>query len=281
MRSRYLLDVLSARAWWVVVGTIVVGASALIVALLLPRTYVAEARVLVSGSDSGMAILGRGTGSTSLQPERDMATEARLVESRPVASTATSEANLNMTAADLLDALVVSPVGQTNILAIRASARTPEDAARIANAVSQAYIESSTQQKRDSIGRVADKVEARLEVLGASIQALRKKGSGKASKTGNQTIQESIDQKSIDRYSVLALQLDQMRLSQESATGSGRLVSDASADPEAFSPNPRRAGLLGLLVGFLISVATVLMMSPSVEAGESDTEKAPRAESAD
>lgn len=270
MKLRFGLSRVGRGLGLVVIGALVAGTVAFLLSLAVPRSYVSEARLIVHGSDPGLSALRREAGANSVRPERDMATEAELVQRAAIARAAIRRAHLNLSVNEVLDAIEVAPVTQTNILAVRAHSGTPEEAARIANAVATAYVDTSATEERATVARAADQVEARLKVLAASINRARSAGARSASDLGVEGPNQSVD-----RYAALSAQLDQMRISQAAVAGQVQVSSRALPDPDGFTPNPRGVGILGVLAGLLVGAAAWAAIS----SGERGPEEAIRAES--
>jgi tyrosine-protein kinase len=141
-----------------VLGSILGG-----VAIVVTRspTYTARARLLVTPVERGEAgDLGLPLLQEHGDPTRTIETAAAVVENRDVAGAAAADLGGRRTAADVLEAVDVSPQGQTNVLDVRAIADDPETAAALANAYANAVIEV----RGDAVRQAAD------EAIGA-IQA--------------------------------------------------------------------------------------------------------------
>ncbi len=274
MRPNEILDVLRANERTIKLAALLVGGLALLVSLMVPKVYSAETQILVSSRNAGLVAAGLDGGAPSSQPERDLSTQAEILRSTPVLAKAIKEFGLSVTPKDLQKSLEISPVAQTDILVVRATARTPEAAAKTANAVAQAYIRTSAWQDKESIRRAGNQVQTRVELLDQTIQGLRRKlkPSSVATAPGDPRFMEAVS-----RFSELSRKLDQVRISQETATGAGVVMSAAVADPEEYAPRPILIGLVGMLVGGLVSVAAVLLMSPVIESDAHEAGETPSA----
>lgn len=245
MELRDYLNVIRARRGLIVLATVVVATVALAVSLIQPKVYEAEARVLISEKDTGAALFGTVLPELSSQPERALQTQVQLIEVRPVAEASIRALGLKESPDQLLERVSVAGIGQTNVVSIKAEARTPREAAQIANTMASEYVVASQQRKRSTIKDAADEVEERLEqarreilALGREIQASDKSDELRAELqilTGT--------------YTTLAEKLEQLRINERLEAGSGVVVQEAVVEGEPVSPRPLRNAVLGLLIG--------------------------------
>lgn len=255
MELRDYLNVIRARRGVIILATAIVASVALVVSLIQPSIYEAEAKVLISEKDTGAALLGTVIPELSSQPERALQTQVQLVEVRPVAEASIKQLNLEMTADDLLADVTVASVGQTNIVSIKAQADSPEQAAEIANSMAEQYVEASRARKRASIKEAADEVEQRLEQARAEILALgrRLQASGRSDELAAEL------QIATGTYTTLAEQLEQLRINERLESGSGTVVQPAVVNTDPVEPQPLRNTALGLLVGLVFGVGMAFL----------------------
>lgn len=245
MELRDYLNVIRARRGVIILATVIVASVALVVSLIQPSVYEAEAKVLISEKDTGAALLGTVIPELSSQPERALQTQVQLVEVRPVAEATIKQLNLEMTADELLADVTVASVGQTNIVSIKAQADSPEQAADIANSMAEQYVEASRARKRASIKEAADEVEQRLEQARADILALgrRLQASGRSDELAAEL------QIATGTYTTLAEQLEQLRINERLESGSGTVVQEAVPTASPVSPQPLRNATIGFAIG--------------------------------
>jgi Mrp family chromosome partitioning ATPase len=109
-------------------------ASALAYSLTQPTTYMATAEVLVQRYTAGSSI-----GSTT-PTEADMATEAQLVASAPVADSVRRTLQIGAPRDVLLSNLSVEQVGTSAFLAVNYASSDPATAVAVANAFSRSFV---------------------------------------------------------------------------------------------------------------------------------------------
>jgi len=140
------------RWWWLLVASIVVGAAvAFGVSTLLTPSYRATTTLLVSQQQTpGVVQLN------DLQASERLATTfSRLVTVRPVIERALSDGGLTMTAEELASRITVDNPRTTQLLEVNATASDPIEAARLANAVAEAFIVTNTEVLNSSPGVVS------------------------------------------------------------------------------------------------------------------------------
>ncbi len=255
MELRDYLNVLRARRGIIVTAVFVVFSVSLLVSLLQPAVYEAEAKVLVSERDSGAAIFGTVLPELSSQPERALQTQVQLVSLRPIAEKTITTLGLEEEPDVLLERVTVAAIGQTNLISIKVSASTPEEAAAIANEMANAYVEASRERKRVALRDAADEVETRLNVARDEILDLgeRLRDSGKSDNLSAEL------QIAADTYATLAEKLEQLRINEQLEEGSGSLVQAAVVQTEQVAPKPLRNSLVGVVVGLAFGIGMAFL----------------------
>lgn len=255
MELRDYLNVIRARRGVILLATIIVTLVALAVSMLQPPTYESQAKVLISEKDTGAAIFGTVLPELSSQPERALQTQVQLVEVRPIAEATIKKLGLEETPEELLARIEVSGVGQTNVIAISATARTPEEAADIANTMAEEYVAASRERKRASIAEAADEVAQRLDTARAEILEIGRRiaASGRSDEVAAEL------QILTGTYTTLAEKLEQLRINEKLEAGSGSVVQSAVPIEEAVAPEPLRNSLLGLAVGLVFGIGMAFL----------------------
>ncbi len=146
--SRYVA-ILRERWWLILLTTSVAVGVAVAYATLAPKTYVAEADLLITPVTSGnSSVSGLGLLTESNDPTQTVTTAARLVTTNEVGARALQRVGRKGAPDSIFQDVVVEPIAQSNLIAIRATARSPEAAAATATAVARAAIEVRTRQLR-------------------------------------------------------------------------------------------------------------------------------------
>lgn len=129
----------------------VLGSVAIV--LLRSPTYTARATLLVTPVERGEAgDLGLPLLQEHGEPTRTIQTAAAVIENYEIAAAAAADLGGRWTAEVVLDAIDVTPQGQTNVLEVRATAEHADTAAALANA----YASSVIQVRGDALRQGAD-----------------------------------------------------------------------------------------------------------------------------
>ncbi|HKQ98256.1 MAG TPA: polysaccharide biosynthesis tyrosine autokinase [Candidatus Polarisedimenticolia bacterium] len=172
------------RRWKVVAGCcILLGLLTLALTPHVRPSFEASARVKWTRTDS---VAGLFLESFSWSPGDDLATQAQIIVSKPVALQAAQrlgridpEVTLEQVLEDrretaALDALTASyvakPIDNTSLIEIRAACPTPEEAVRVANAVTEEYIALHTRERNRQAIEARQFVERQVEEVGARLR---------------------------------------------------------------------------------------------------------------
>ncbi len=255
MELRDYLNVIRARKGIIIASALIVALTALAVSLIQPKTYVAEARILVSEKDTSAALLGTVVPELSSQPERALQTQLALVGIRPVAEATIRKLNLKMSPEDFAKTVRVTAEGQTNILVVRVEAATPVRAAMTANAIAEEYVAWARDLRRTSLKEAADEVQRRLNVAQNQILDL-----GKRIQDSGKTDQLSAElQIATGSYTTLAEKLEQLKINQKLENGGVTVVESAAVNLDPVAPKPTRNTALGLIVGLTFGIGMAFL----------------------
>jgi capsular exopolysaccharide synthesis family protein len=176
--SRYL-ETIRERIWLVVLIVAITTGFAILYVATATKTYEAEARVLVTPVPPEAELLVRvGLISESADPGRDVQTVASLVTTNEVATRAQKDLQgvpeASGTPQDLLNSVSAVPVAESNIIAITATAGTPDDAAAVANAFADGMIAERTNELHRRVTQQLDLLRSQLQTSttgGAGIES--------------------------------------------------------------------------------------------------------------
>jgi Mrp family chromosome partitioning ATPase len=155
--------------WWLIVLMLMLTIGAAVFYLERAQTtYTAEADLLVTPIHStDSTLVGLGLLQASGDATRDADTAARLVRSPDVARDVQSLLDVNRSISSLLSSVSTKPASQANIVAIQATATTPDMARRIADAFAQATVSSRTARMHSVIAQLLPQVRASVRGLPA------------------------------------------------------------------------------------------------------------------
>src|SRR4051794_26224943 len=142
---RRYLDTLKARALFIAMCVVLCTGAAAAYAFTAQKVYEAHTDMLVTPvPDDQTAVLGLGLIRRASDPTRDVTTAARLIQNAEVATIVARDLRTSESPGSLLAHIDVEPVAQSSIVAITASANTPGEAQRLANAFGQAAVTERT-----------------------------------------------------------------------------------------------------------------------------------------
>jgi tyrosine-protein kinase Etk/Wzc len=173
------------RRWKVVAGCcLALGALTLVLTPRSHAVYEASARVKWTRTDS---ITGLFLEAFTWSPGDDLATQAQIITSKPVAlkaaqrlgripAEATIEAvledkGLSATLDALLQSYAARPIESTSLIEIRSACGSPEEAVQVANAVMQEYIVRHTFERNRQAIEARQFVEVQVAQVAARLRA--------------------------------------------------------------------------------------------------------------
>lgn len=141
--------------------------AALLWMALRPPTYEASAQLLINPlPQDDETFLGLELLRDSGDPTRTAQTAASLIESPRAAARAAQELGPDWDAAEVVDNVSVEPEGQSNILAITATADDANEAARVANTFTEAALDVRNRDLRRDVNSAISETRDNLEALG-------------------------------------------------------------------------------------------------------------------
>jgi succinoglycan biosynthesis transport protein ExoP len=239
------------RRWRLVAAVaVVVPVIALGYSFLQAPVYLATAEVLLEPTPATVAT----TGDVDVPPE-EVATQARVVTSSPVAELVAEELSLSSTP-DLTERVTVEAFGSSRILRISVRDGDADDAAMWANAVAESYLAHRQQLAADALDRAREELlqeeATRLSRLNEVNVALAKE-------------KRPASELEVERQALLANlgRIDtEIASLQESALPSdagGMVLTEAKPPESPISPRPLLAGVLGALFGLMLGAALAVL----------------------
>ena len=229
-----IIAVLRSRLLVIVGCVVVVAGSAFAFSLAQTKEYTAAAKLLFR--DPGLDQQAAGvTEIGSRDPQRDTATNVRLVRLGGVASRTAKQLGDGLTPQAVLNSVEVSPEGATDIATVAATAGSPRRASALANAFTQQFIATRREIDQARVLRARTLVERQLKDL-------------------PQREQEGLrGQALVDRSESLGI-LASLQ------TGNAELVERATPPASPSSPKVLRNTVLGGILGLLLGVAAAFVL---------------------
>jgi polysaccharide biosynthesis transport protein len=158
------------RAWLVLSCVVVTTAAAWAFSAAAEKQYSATASLLFR--DPGFRqILGAPSGSGQEDPEREAATNVRLVSLGVVADRTAAAIGGELTGDVVEEKIEIEPEGQSDIVSVTATDPDPEFAARLANEFAQSYVSFRSNAERSRIAEARRLVEEDFNRLTPQEQA--------------------------------------------------------------------------------------------------------------
>lgn len=223
--GRYV-ETIRERIWLIGAVTGITVLIAVVYVLTASKTYEASADVLVtpiSGNDPVLASLGLI--GVSADPTRDVETAARLMTNTTVAEAVRKSLHSEEDAEELLTKVTAVPVAESNIVAVTATAGSPEEAQQLADAFADEAVETRTEALHEQI-------KEQLPVLEAEVDS------------GTENSEES----SVES------QVAQLSLLESGPTPDMRVQTEASLPTTQASPRPVLSIAAGLVAGLILGL---------------------------
>ncbi len=225
------------RRWRLVVLVVVVCAgTALGVSLSSEKQYDATVQLLLRGQEPIDALFDPGGSASSRDPERALNTEVQLIKIGPTANLVRRQLGLERTADELLDQVEVTTSSTSDIVELSVRDPDPVLAARIANALAEAYVQFRVDSARQRYREAADLAQQQLLAL-APVERRTPQG-------------RELQARRRDLQIAAGLQ-----------TGGAELVRRASVPDSAARPRPKLAAAIGIVLGLLLGVGAALVLS--------------------
>jgi receptor protein-tyrosine kinase len=225
------------RKWWVIALAMLGLAVSLAISFTEAKQYAASAQVLVQPSSQSSAL------GSALQPvtPTDVQTMLQLVTSAPVTSAVQKKLGHapSVTAAE---------VAQTNVISITGVARTPAQAAVVANTYAQAFVSYQQAVAISNLTQAEAQLRGQIRSINKQLKQLR-------ATSGTAQEQTAL----VNQQAVLSEQLTQMQVNSSGETGGLTLVTPAQPPAAPSSPKPTEDGLLGLVAGLILGLAAAFL----------------------
>ena len=278
------------RQFWLIVGiTAVVVALATAYVVLAPAEYVARAALLIEPGkqralwqNSGLVDLTIDNAQVESQVEvlrsENIANEVigklRLIDDPEFRASGTEYERQRATLGRFEDALTARRVGQSYVIEVAFRSRDAAKAARIANAVTAAYLHDQQQAKEDVAKQASEWVEAQITDLGVKLNtAAAEAQQFRVSHGINETSGNNGQPQLIDKLTLLESKaqayrkmyedlLERFTESQQQAlypVSNGRVITSAAQPLHESYPKTKLVLLLALLSGLVLGIAAAAL----------------------
>ncbi|HJV08456.1 MAG TPA: Wzz/FepE/Etk N-terminal domain-containing protein, partial [Acidimicrobiales bacterium] len=277
---RDYLQVLRRRKFVIALSVAIVLAVALTVSFLQTPRYAATAKLLLRQKASQSVFANQSQGY--VDPVRSVETEIEVIKTEPVQDLVRDKIGS-------APAVQVRPVGQTDLVTIRAESTEPARASLIANTYAAAYIDFRRAQALEEFTAASEEIQAKITQRKQQVESLDSTLRGLPNCVDARTTPDACNQRTaaedtIDaqRTTLLAQlglfeqTLDQLAVDSTLARGSAQLVTPASTPADPFAPTPQRNALLAVVLGLRFGIGLAFLveyLDDSIKAKE-DLERA-------
>jgi capsular exopolysaccharide synthesis family protein len=234
---RGYLQVLRRRYYWIVACVVLLGAAAASYALVQPKQYTATAQLLVQPTQANIP----SAGTQQVISPTDVQTELQLLTTAPVKEKVRhllgSEPNIS-----------TSQVGQTNVIAVAATSKSPTLAAKIANSYANAFVTYQQAVTNTNLASAEQQLQSQISALDAQVASLGDAPSATAQ------VNSLLSQETVLKETLAALQVN------GAVSGGGvQVVTPAKPPTSPSSPKPLKDALIAAIIGLLIGGALALL----------------------
>jgi capsular exopolysaccharide synthesis family protein len=264
LELRDYLGVVRRRRAIIALATIMVMATALVASFLQTPVYQGTAQILLQPR-STESPFDEQTGERR-DPERAVQTEIEVMKSEPVRA----QVKQLLGAAPKVSA---GPVGETDVIEIRAQSTNPQQAAAISNAYANAYIGFRRKQAVDDVLAASTEIQRKVTDLQAQIDAIRVPAPTADNPNPTQPLER---QALIEQQLLFKQRLSQLQVDAALKTGGAQLVTSAQAPTSPIKPTPIRSGVVALAVGLMFGVGLAFLFEylDDTIKGKEDLERA-------
>ena len=246
---RDYLRLLRRRKAIVVLTVVVLMGVVLAYSLLQTPKYTATAKVLLQSSGAPPQLNSSVT--TVLQPS-DIQTQIDVMTSPPVQAAVRQQVGS-------APSVSATAEGQKDIIDVAATSPDRQQAASIANAYANAYVDFRRTQAVNSLLSAAQQIQAKVSSLDQQIAALNAQVAHAPSSQQGAINQTVIPQRNAlsDQESAFKTQLAQLQVNSAVETGAAQVIAPAAVPSSPSSPlivrNVLLAGLLGIILGIALA----------------------------
>ncbi len=270
--ARRYLHVVRRRKWVVVVAMLVVVATAVGVSLAQTPVYDAHADLLIKEPAT------IGSGSVFNQPNQCqtdvsvlVGTQIQIVTSRPIKNAVTQKVGG-------LPRVVVTEVGQTDVIRVTSSSTSPQRASAVANAWANAYIDFTRTQDIDSSVAAVTQIQLKVDDLQKQIDKIDAQVAAAAPANKPLAVANLNPQRDnlVTQQGVFKQRLGQLQVDASLKTGAAELITAAEPPTSPSSPKPARNGVLAVFVGLFLGIGLAFLLD-HFDDSVSSTEEVERA----
>lgn len=225
---------LRRRALLIVGCCVVLGAVVFGVSELQTKEYSATASLLFRNPGFAEDLFGTSTSPTATDPEREAATNEKLVGLKVVGARAAAQID-GLSPDDVSEMVTVTGEGQADLVSVTATSPDPAQAKEVANVFARQFISFRAETDRSKLVQAKELAERELGRL------------GKSERNG---VRGQALSRSAEKLGILA----------SLQTGNAELVQPAELPTSASSPKPVRNGIIGAIIGLILGIVLAFVV---------------------
>lgn len=272
MELKDYINVIKKRKWWIIGSVLLVTAAALLYSYFVQDTlYQAASWVVIKEKPIESSVIEETISELSTQPERSLQTQVELLKTKEMAKKVVEVLQLDLSPSGLMSKISVEPLGNTNIIEIKATDRYPELARDIANQYALVYQEWRRSENVKEISKARAEV---WEVLQSTKDEAIDLSREIESRFGNQTIPEELkveQQIAYNYYVDLQRIYRELSISEDLMSGGLEVIVDEDVPTSPVNPRPVRNGVLAFFLGAILGVGLAFLvdyLDDSIESRE-------------
>lgn len=261
---RDYLQVLRTHRGVIALVTLMVLGTTLLASFLQTPVYQATAEILLQPR-STESLFDPQTGQRR-DPRRSIQTEIQVLSSQPVQDSVAQKLGVT-------PSVSVVPVGETDVIRVKALRTNREQAAAVANAYAVSYIDFRRKQAVDDVLAAAQEVQRRIVALQTQIDEIKD-----PTPTDENPNPPSPPAKIalVEQQALFKQKRDELQVDAALRTGGAQLVKPATASASPIKPTPIRNAIVALGVGVVLGIGLAFLLEyldDSIK-GKEDLEKA-------
>lgn len=248
---RAFLHVLRVRKWTILFFAVLSTGAAVGMSLRQVPIYAATARVYVQPLSSEQL--------TAFDTV-DIQTQSEVAASEPVAALVKEDLGFDGEAVQLLGGLNADAVTETQILVLSYTSRDPRFAAEVANSFAENFLEFRNERQRERTLQDQQAIERRIQATSTQLTDVARRWN-QANASGDTALAAALDSQRnilIARLGVLQQRLDDIQ-SEAGVGGAGEVIQEATVPGAPTSPNHKKNGALGLVLGLMLGVGAAVL----------------------
>ncbi len=262
---RDYIQILRRRKSYVALCVVVVLGLTLALSYLKTPNYAAVAKVLLKPRSSE-SLFGGGSAQGYVDPARSVQTEIEVIRTEPVRDLVREKIGS-------APPVQVRPVGETDLVTIRAESTVASRASLVANTYAGAYIDFRRKQAFEELASASEEVQTKLTDIQKQIDNLGATTANLPPCVDPRTTPDACSQRSaaeatvnqrrttlISQLGLFQQRLDQLQVDSALARGGAQLVTPASTPVKPFEPTPARNAVLAIILGLMLGVGLAFLV---------------------